>query len=104
MWFVCPIVGMGIAYVAKKLIEEHVLDHEHCRKRVLIMTPYYMSIASYMMIGAPLTKNYKTDSDSSVFTSFYIAFMVIAPFFFIVLFRYLLIRKARNVEVVKLKR
>lgn len=97
-------MGMCLAYVAKVLIEQHILNHEHCRKRVLIMTPYYMTMTSYLMIGAPLTKNYSQSEKLEVYTALYITFMIIAPFIFLILFRYILIRRARNVEVVKLRR
>mmetsp|Transcript_45185 Transcript_45185/g.59932 ORF Transcript_45185/g.59932 Transcript_45185/m.59932 type:complete len:109 (+) Transcript_45185:396-722(+) len=58
LWIICPILGMCLAYLAKILLEKHIVNHEHCRKRVLILTPYYMAAASYLMIAFPLTKNY----------------------------------------------
>lgn len=110
LWIVCPILGMLLAYFAKRMIEKHILNHEDCRKRVLIMTPYYMTGASYMMIAAPLTKNYIHNHDEAsdmgikVYTSFYIIYMSVSPIIFLIIFRFMLIRRARNVEVVKLKR
>ena len=57
-------MGMCLAYATKVLIEKHILNHEHCRKRVLIITPYYMATASYLMCGFPMLKIYnKGDFD-----------------------------------------
>ena len=105
LWIICPILGMLLAYGVKILIEKHILNHEHCRKRVLIITPYYMTMASYLMIAAPLTKNFvRNSADSQTYKICYILFMIITPFIFLVIFRYSLIRRARNVEIVKLRR
>ena len=60
-----------------------------------------------MMIGVPLTKNFiysSTNKDLEYLKYIYIVIMVLFPFIFIVFFRLLLIRRARNVESVKLQR
>jgi len=58
LWIVAPILGMALAGLAKHLMEKHILGHPECRKRILIMTPYYMTFAFYLMLGVPLTKNF----------------------------------------------
>lgn len=66
-----------------------------------------MTLAFYLMIGVPLTKNYiyiSNDLEGQFVTIVYATLMITFPFIFIVLFRYLLIRRARSVENVKLKR
>lgn len=83
------------------------MGHTECRKRILIMTPYYMTIAFYLMLGVPLTKNYiylLHEKNGGLVTALYTTIMITFPFIFIVLFRYLLIRRARSVEIIKLKR
>ena len=98
---------MGLAALAKHMMEKHIMNHQDCRKRILVMTPYYMTLTFYMMLGVPLTKNFiyaTTKKDGSFFTIWYTCIMLFFPFFFMVIFRYLLLRRARNVENVKLKR
>lgn len=66
-----------------------------------------MTLAFYLMIGVPLTKNYvyiSSELESEYVTIIFVTLMITIPFMFIVLFRYLLIRRARSVENVKLKR
>ena len=98
---------MLLAHLAKSLMEKHILNHPDCRKRILVMTPYYMTLTFYMMLGVPLTKNFiyiTNTTDSSYWVIIYTSIMLFFPFFFMVVFRYLLLRRARNVENVKLKR
>ena len=107
LWILAPVVGMGLASLAKYLMEKHIMDHADCRKRILIMTPYYMTLTFYLMLGVPLTKIYTrtvTDEDAIVYNVSYFIVMMLFPFIFLVIFRYLLLRRARSVENVKLKR
>ena len=105
LWIVAPIIGMITAYILKNLCEQHILNHPECRKRILILTPYYMTLTFYLMLAVPLTKNYiHIGSDSTAYTVIYIIVMVGFPLISLVIFRFLLLRKARTVENVKLKR
>ena len=105
LWIVAPIIGMITAYIFKNLVEKHILNHPECRKRILILTPYYMTLTFYLMLAVPLTKNYiHIGSDSTTYTVLYIVVMVGFPLISLVIFRFLLLRKARTVENVKLKR
>ena len=73
----------------------------------MIATPIYMTFSSYLMIAVPLTKNYiysSSNKDLSSLKIVYIIIMVCFPFIFIIFFRLVLIRRARNVENVKLQR
>ena len=105
LWIVAPIIGMITAYIFKNLVERHILNHPECRLRILILTPYYMTLTFYLMLAVPLTKNYiHIGSDSTTYTVFYIVIMVCFPIVSLVIFRFLLLRKARTVENIKLKR
>lgn len=107
LWIIAPILGMGLAALIKYLMEKHILNHPDCRKRILVMTPYYMTLTFYLMLGVPLTKNFiyaVNIKGSSVLTIWYTIIMLFFPLFFMVIFRFLLLRRARSVENVKLKR
>ena len=107
LWIIAPVLGMALAALAKHLMEKHILNHPDCRKRILVMTPYYMTLTFYMMLGVPLTKNFiysVTYKGTGFATIWYTIIMLFFPFLFMVIFRYLLLRRARNVESVKLKR
>ena len=98
---------MGLAAGAKHLMEKHILNPPDCRKRILVMTPYYMTPTFYMMLGVPLTKNFiyaVTVKKNSFYSIWYAVIMLFFPFLFMIIFRFLLLRRARNVENVKLKR
>lgn len=88
-------------------MDKYIFNHPECRKRILIITPYYMTVTFYLMLGVPLTKNYiyslETDHYDLI-TATYIILMTLFPFLFLIIFRLLLIRRARNVENIKLRR
>ena len=107
LWIFAPILGMGLATLIKNLLEKHILSHPDCRKRILVMTPYYMTLTFYLMLGVPLTKNFiyaVSVKKNSMFTIWYAIIMLFFPLFFMVIFRFLLLRRARSAENVKLKR
>ena len=107
LWIIAPVMGMVMAYFAKHLMDKHILNHPECRKRILIMTPYYMTFTFYLMLVVPLTKNFifeTVENESHFYEIAYACILVLFPFFFLILFRYLMLRRARNVESVKLKR
>lgn len=107
LWVLAPIMGMLLAILLQNLMEKYILNHPECRKRILIITPYYMTLAFVLMLGVPLTKNYIYDIEQNYFEEITIAYavlMTLFPICTLVIFRFLLIRKARNVENVKLRR
>ena len=106
LWIIAPVLGMVLAYLFKYMMEKHILSHPDCRKRILVMTPYYMTFTFYMMLVVPLTKNfiYQVENNGSTVQISYMCIVVFFPFIFLIAFRYLLLRRARNVESVKLKR
>ena len=107
LWIVAPILGMALASFAKTLIDKHIFNHSDCRKRILIIQPYYMTVTFYLMLGVPLTKNFVysvSEKSNSLYTIGYATLMAFFPFVFIVIFRFLLIRRARSAENVKLLR
>ena len=107
LWIIAPILGMLLAWLCKRLVEKHILSHPESRKRILIATPYYMTFTFYLMLVVPLTKNFifeTIENDGHFFVWAYGSIVVLFPFIFLVIFRYLLLRRARNVESVKLKR
>ena len=66
-----------------------------------------MTFTFYLMLVVPLTKNFifeTIENDGHFFVWAYGSIVVLFPFIFLVIFRYLLLRRARNVESVKLKR
>ena len=66
-----------------------------------------MTLAFVLMLGVPLSKNYIYDIEQNHFyfiTIAYSVLMTLFPICTLVIFRFLLIRRARNVENVKLRR
>lgn len=107
LWIIAPILGMLLASCTKTLMEKHILSHSECRKRILIITPLYMTFAFTLMFGVPLTKNFLytvSNKRDNRYTILFIVLMVSFPITALVSFRLLLLRRARNVEIVKLKR
>ena len=107
LWVSCPIAGMLVSYSMHKLMKKHIFDSKNARKRVLIMTPYQMTISFYLMFGFALTKSYLYSNkleQSRAYTIIYSIFMLAFPFLMLPISRFFLLRKARNLEWVRVKR
>ena len=71
------------------------------------MTPYQMTISFYLMFGFALTKSYIYSTNleqSQAYTIIYSIFMLAFPFVMLPISRFFLLRKARNLEWVRVKR
>lgn len=111
LWIIAPILGMLLALLIRHLMQKHIFEHSECRKRILVITPYYMTFAFFLMVGMPLTKNYlwdiykkgetggDQDQDQSKeikgFTVAYAITIFVFPFLAMVIFRFMLLRRAR---------
>ena len=107
LWVSCPIAGMLVSYLMHKLMKKHIFESKNARKRVLIMTPYQMTISFYLMFGFALTKSYLYSTrleHSRAYTIVYSIFMFAFPFVMLPISRFFLLRKARNLEWVRVKR
>lgn len=58
MWILCPLCGLGLAWVAHEFINKHIFNHREARKRVILFLPYQMTLSFYLMFGTAVSKIY----------------------------------------------
>jgi phosphate/sulfate permease len=102
LWIFFPMIGMLMSYLVNRALKKYVFSSSDARKKILIMTPYYITFSIYMMCAFTLSKNYfytkLNKNGEKLSTILYSVLMGIIPLITLPLSRYYLLRKARTFQ------
>ena len=100
MWLLMPILALGLAWVLHTLIQKKIFKDNRGRHRMIILTPYFISMSFWMMLFFCTTQNFSPKDSATEFNSYMVYFtvLILAPLILLPAARLYMLRRARNMH------
>ena len=111
IWCLMPLLGLSLSYGMSKLIKKHIYQSEDATQRVVKIIPYQITLSFTLMWWVAVYKNYLKATNSNFaerhqasYEKILLILMFSFPTALLPLVRFYLLRRARNLDWVGVKK
>jgi len=115
MWVAMPLLGLFTSYLSHIVVRKYIFENKNARRRIIVLTPYYITFCAFVMFFMFLTKNYTefnknhkagilpADEVQHINIGWYLAPCILFPFVTLIISRYFMLRRGRNLNKISIE-
>jgi len=114
MWVAMPVLGLLMSYFSHILVRKYIFEHSNARRRIIVLTPYYITFCAFIMFFMTLTKNYMEFNENHaskvnpaqqyhINICWYLIPSIMFPFVTLICSRYYMLRRGRSLNKISIE-